>query len=191
MIIPPALLWINICKWKSCCSFPKATFGFPHMSYCLGQGQCVLAYKQTIVFTSCTRLAFAFSKMMRLNVVFLWMCVHNDCSIMALRVHGVRIRHCVLLRERGTLRRYHLSWQRSKQRWCWGLDPGNKLCKTMQGVARLVTELNLIWERDCLLWNDVGMFCHFFFLLLSSVVNVRKNKQRKIRLFYRDFFFVK
>lgn len=166
MIIHPALLWINICKWKSCCSFPKATFGFPHMSYCLGQGQCVLAYKQTIVFTSCTRLAFAFSKMMRLNVVFLWMCVHNDCSIMALRVHGVRIRHCVLLRERGTLRKYHLSWQRSKQRWCWGLDPGNKLLQDYAGGGPLSHRVKSDLGKGLLIvkwrWHVLSFFFSYF-----------------------------
>lgn len=61
------------------------------------------------------------------------MCVHIDCSIMALRVLRVGVCHYVLLRECGMLRKYPLSWQKSKQGWSWGFDPGNKLLQDYAG----------------------------------------------------------
>lgn len=83
--MPPVLPWINVCKWQSCCAFPKATFSFPHQSQCLGQGQCVSGHMQTAVFTPLShQLAL---------VSFLQTCIHTEYSIVALHVHGVSVRH--------------------------------------------------------------------------------------------------
>lgn len=70
--MPPVLPRINVCKWQSCCSFPKATFSFPHRSQRLGQGHRVSGYTQTALSTPLSyQLALELYKITGQNASFL------------------------------------------------------------------------------------------------------------------------
>lgn len=120
MIMPPVLPRINVCKWQSCCSLPKATFSFPHRSQRLGQGHWVSGYAQTALSTPLSyQLAPELSKNTGLNASFLKTSTLSRALRPSVYVGSVYVT-CSLLR---TLSHVLVICQRKQQSRsrCWGI----------------------------------------------------------------------